>query len=108
MTEASEQEKASSKIDHWRERIEDQERSGTSVRQFCKEHELAEHCFYAWRRRLREQGLVRFALVERGSTRQEPVPDAGLELLLTTGERLRIGTGVDATTLRTVLEALRA
>src|SRR5947209_3437437 len=98
MTEAIVQEKASSKIDQWRERIAAQEHSGMSVRQFCKEHELAEHCFYAWRKRLREQGLVRFALVERGSARQEPVPDAGLELLLTTGERLHIGAGVDAMT----------
>jgi len=34
--------------------------------------------------------------------------DGGLELVLVTGERLRIGAGVDGTTLRTVLVALRA
>jgi hypothetical protein len=31
-----------------------------------------------------------------------------MELVLTTGERLRISAGVDAATLRQVLEALRA
>jgi hypothetical protein len=31
-----------------------------------------------------------------------------LELVLATGERLRIGAGVDAATLRTVVEVLRA
>jgi hypothetical protein len=31
-----------------------------------------------------------------------------LELVLVTGERLRIGSGVDARTLQQVLEALRA
>jgi hypothetical protein len=31
-----------------------------------------------------------------------------LELILATGERLRIGVGVDGATLRTVLDALRA
>ena len=54
------------------------------------------------------QQPVRFALVERGATRQEPAAEAALELVLATGERLRIGAGVDAATLRTVLEALRA
>jgi hypothetical protein len=34
--------------------------------------------------------------------------ETGLELVLATGERLRIATGVDATTLRIVLDALRA
>ncbi len=51
-------------------------------------------------------GRCRFALVERSARRQctaEPV----LELVLATGERLRIGTGVDTATLRIVLDALR-
>jgi hypothetical protein len=36
---------------------------------------------------------------------QEPATEAALELVLATGERLRIGAGVDAATLRTVLES---
>ena len=78
-----------------------------SVKQFCKEQGLTECCFYAWRKRLREKGPVRFALVERSARRQERTAEAALELVLATGERLRIGAGVDATTLRTVVEALR-
>jgi hypothetical protein len=50
---------------------------------------------------------VRFALVER-ATLQEFGNEVPLELVLTTGERLRIGAGVDGVILRTVLEALRA
>jgi hypothetical protein len=46
-------------------------------------------------------------LVDRGATRQEPATEAALELVMATGERLRIGAGVDAATLRTVLEILR-
>jgi hypothetical protein len=107
MAESIVEERAVSKTDQWRERIAEQERCGLSVRQFCKEQGIREHCFYGWRKRLREQGLVRFALVERGPARLEREAEAGLELVLTTGERLRIGAGVDATALRTVLEALR-
>jgi hypothetical protein len=78
-----------------------------SVKQFCKEQGLTECSFYAWRKRLQEIGPVRFALVERSSRRREPTAEAVLELMLATGERLRIGPGVDITTLRTVLDALR-
>ncbi len=80
-----------------------------SVKKFCEEQGIAEHQFYDWRKRLlsRKQP-VRFALVERGATPSAPAAQAELELVLATGERLRLGTGVDATTLRTVMEALRA
>ena len=78
-----------------------------SVKQFCKEQGLTEYSFYAWRKRLQEGGPVRFALVERSARRQERVAEAALELVLATGERLRIGTGADTATLRTVLDVLR-
>lgn len=97
---------AASARDQWRERIAEQSRSGLSIKQFCKDRGVAEHCFYAWRKRLRETEPVRFALVDR--TRAPHAQECNLELLLVTGERLRIGSGVDAATLRTVLEALRA
>lgn len=99
---------ASPKADEWAERIAAQQRSGTSVKQFCKEQGLTEYSFYAWRKRLHEAGRVRFALVERGARLQERTVEASLELVLANGERLRIGPGVDVTTLRTVLDALRA
>ena len=95
------------KADEWAERIATQQRSGMSVKQFCQERGLTECCFYAWRKRLQEKGPVRFALVERSARRQERTTEAALELVLATGERLRIGTGVDTTTLRAVLDVLR-
>src|SRR5689334_12439046 len=98
---------ANPKADEWAERIAAQRRSGMSVKQFCKEQGLTEYSFYAWRKRLQEKGPVRFALVERRARRQEHTAEAVLELVLATGERLRIGPGVDITTLRTVLDVLR-
>jgi hypothetical protein len=78
------------------------------VKQFCKDRGLTECSFYAWRKRLRETEPVRFALVERGAARPDPATEACLELVLASGERLRIGCGIDGATLRTVLDALRA
>jgi hypothetical protein len=99
---------ANPKADEWAERIAAQQRSGMSVKQFCKERGLTEYSFYAWRKRLDEKGPVRFALVERSARRQERTVEAALELVLATGERLRIGNGVDTATLRAVLDVLRA
>jgi hypothetical protein len=97
----------SPKVDEWAERIAAQQRSGISVKQFCKERGLTEYSFYAWRKRLQESGPVRFALVEKSARRQERTAEPILELVLATGERLRIGSGVDTATLRTVLDVLR-
>jgi len=107
MTETIPEQAARTKADQWRERIAKQERTGVSVKQFCKQQGLTEYSFYAWRKRLRRQVPVRFALVERGML-PGPSTETSLELVLTSGERLRIAAGVDAATLRTVLEALRA
>src|SRR2546425_8031325 len=93
---------ATPKADEWAERIAGQQRSGISVKQFCKQQGLTEYSFYAWRKRLQKKEAVRFALVDRGAARQEPAAETALELVLATGERLRIGAGVDAATLRTV------
>jgi hypothetical protein len=53
---------------------------------------------------------VRFALVDRTTAHQELSAKAALELelVLASGERLRIGAGVDAAVLRMVLNVLRA
>jgi hypothetical protein len=107
MAEAILKEKSRTKAEEWRERIADQERSSLSVKEFCKERGLAECSFYSWRKRLRDTEPVRFALVERAPQR-EPVTGVHLELVLASGERLHISSGVDGATLRTVLEALRA
>ena len=109
MTDATVDQRTASRSDQWRERIAEQERSGASVKQFCKERELTECSFYAWRKRLRQrQEPVRFALVERrAGSRQEDSSQGSLELVMPKGARLRISPGVDSTTLRTVLEALR-
>jgi hypothetical protein len=103
-----EQRPVNPKADQWAERIAAQQRAGISVKQFCKEQGLTEYCFYAWRKRLQQSGPVRFALVDRSPRRQERSSEAVLELVLASGERLRISAGVDVATLRAVLDVLRA
>jgi len=67
-------------------------------------HRVSEHSFYQRRKRLAEQLPVKFALVETNGS--EPAA-AGVEVILTTGERLRIAPGADAATVRLALAVLR-
>jgi transposase-like protein len=93
------------KREYWSKLIAEQEASGQKVRPFCRERSIGEHSFYQWRKRLSENPAVRFALLEpRRASAETP---AALELVLSRGERLRIGAGVDAATLRLVLDAVR-
>ena len=100
------------KAQFWQRAIREAARSGLSTREFCRQRKLHESRFYWWQRRLAARpapqgkkqagGPASFALVsqEAGSA------DAGIELVLAGGRRLRIAKGVDEATLRSVLAAL--
>ena len=89
----------------WAELIRQQGQSGLSVAAFCRNHDLVEQSFYNWRKKLGSTVPVRFALVEAAAP-DTSVP-APIELILASGDRVRIGAGTDTATLRAVLGALR-
>lgn len=95
----------------WRKAVHDAARSGLSIREFCRQRKLHESQFYWWQRNLaakpaprtkQPDGAASFALVSG----EAGAPDAGIELVLGGGHRLRIARGVDEATLRSVLAAL--
>jgi len=89
----------------WQELIQQQERSKLSVSAFCRQHGFSDQSFYNWRKRLAVDQPVRFALVEANPSGADRF--APLELILASGDRVRIAPGTDAATLRAVLDALR-
>jgi transposase-like protein len=89
------------KRENWSKLIAEQEASGQTIREFCKERGIGDQCFYYWRKRVRKSESVQFALLKTVASAPP------LELILASGEQLRIGNGVDAATLRLVLEAVR-
>ena len=99
---------AESGAKYWRKVIAEQKASGQKALPFCRERGIGEYSFYKWRKRLRQSEAVRFALVETAPTGIGGRDSVALELVLPGGERLRIGSGVDAATLGVVLEALRS
>jgi hypothetical protein len=104
----------------WQKVIGEAARSGVSIREFCRSRKLKESQFYWWQRVLKQRreertrhqkcknkgrgrdGQVSFALVSEDGSAME----AGIELVLGHGLRVRISKGVDAETLRTVLSAV--
>ena len=90
---------------YWSRLIAEQEASGQKARPFCRERGIGEYAFYHWRKRLSEDQAVRFAVLETKAP--NAATPAAPKLVLSSGERLRIGPGVDAATLRLVLDAVR-
>jgi len=101
--------------EYWRRIVEEARRSGQGIRAFCRERHVKEHLFYHWRGVLaREEcgggksvGEPHFLLVspQTGALAES---DRMLELFIERGWRLRIPSGADEFTLRTVLAALAA
>jgi transposase-like protein len=89
----------------WADLVRQHEQSGAAVKIFCRDHGVSEPSFYSWRKRLGATEPVRFALVDAGNS--ENYGSAPFELILRSGDRLRIGAGVDAATLRAVIGVLR-
>ena len=100
---------------YWQRTIREAARSGMSIREFCRQRRLKERQLYWWQHKLkvghqtlsiRGPGVngeaASFTLVSN-----EPEgSDAGIELVLGDGRRLRIRRGVDEETLRAVLAAV--
>jgi hypothetical protein len=97
--------KTQARLDLWRQLVAKQQESGMSVRIFCEQHWTSEYSFFDWRKRLREQLPMKFALIE--TSQSAPAAVAVVEVILTSGERLRIVPGIEAATLRLVLSLLR-
>src|SRR5450432_2499358 len=89
----------------WTELIGQQQQSGLSVSVFCRDRGFSDQAFYYWRKRLSGREPVRFALVAASAAvTTDPAP---IELLLASGDRLRIAPGTDALTVRTIVSVLR-
>lgn len=96
----------------WQMAVDTWQASGLSVRQFCKQEGLSEPTFYKWRNEL----LNNVAMHSKNNTNQSSpfievsVPDNSpvtLELILVSGNTLRIGPSSDCKTLTRVISVLQ-
>ena len=100
---------------YWQRMVREATRSKLSIREFCRRNRLKESQYYWWQHKLNgnrhskgfqksgnKSNSASFALVSNDPEAME----AGIELILRDGRRLRIRRGVDEQTLRSVLAAV--
>jgi transposase len=91
----------------WRRWLRAWQRSGLSVSAFCRQQGLALGRFYAWRRIVaRRDGQATTLVPVQVLTEPGATAASALEVILTSGRRLRVPCGFDAATLRQVLAVL--
>jgi transposase len=102
----------------WLELVRRWQRSQLSVRTFCARHGLQEASFYAWRRLLRQRGLITEAspparkspsaptLFVPVTLAAEPAPSTPIDLVLGDGRLLRVRPGFDADLLLKLVRLL--
>lgn len=103
----------------WRELLDRQAASGTSIRAFCLSAGFSQPPFYAWRKRLRDQGASGARPVAKPRRRVKVADDdrafiplmlghssSALEVIHPCGYRVRILDAVNADALRKVFEVL--
>lgn len=104
----------------WRKVVAAQGRSGRNVREYCREHSLAETAFWFWKRELArrdaEEQVGREDQRKRGRPPRQPAfvpvsltsakPVAPVEVMLTGGVSVRVAAGCEEATLRMVLDVL--
>jgi transposase len=88
----------------WRQRLERWQRSGLSARAFCARERLRESAFYFWRRTLRDRDAHASPAFVPVTLTAAPAPP--VEVVLAGGQVLRVPTGFDPATLRSLLAAL--
>lgn len=94
----------------WRRVLRERTVSGQSVAEFCGERHISVHQFYWWQRELRGRDVSAPARESKEDHGFIPVrvscASAAIEIVHPSGCLIRVAAGVDAKSLRCVLDAL--
>ncbi len=112
---SNEQKSDTDQLQFWQMVIETWQSSGLSVRQFCAKEGLTEASFYFWRKKFagdnkdaNNQSQIKSSQSEFIEVAIPQNNSAAIELVLTSGNTLKIPAGVDSGTLSMVLSVIRA
>jgi hypothetical protein len=95
--------------------VRQQRAGGMTVRDYCALHQLAESSFHFWRREIaardsehqqRDEAKAEAAFVPVTLVESSSDADAGIEIELRTGQRLRVRRGCDRQLLSEVVAVL--
>ena len=92
----------------WQMVLETFKSSGLSVRKFCKQEGMSGPAFYFWRKKLTETNEPKAAnppaFIKISMPKDNPAP---LELVLSSGNTLRVNFCTDSKTLSNIISILR-
>src|SRR6266567_8104732 len=94
----------------WRGLVAEQSQSGRSVAAFCRERGLRNSQFFAWKKRLRNDGAAQFVEVRaaEGPMRSSAARNRAIEVRLAGERSLVVEPGFDASHLRALLLVLES
>jgi hypothetical protein len=105
----------SAREQHWRGIFSDWKASGLSISAFCRNRDVAEASFYYWRRELGARGrrvgqdaAAPMSVTEPAFVPVRVVAAEPIEVVVRSGQVLRVGTAFDPAHLRAVVAALEA
>ena len=93
----------------WRKTLSDFQASGLSIRGFCRAHGLHESAFYFWRcelARRNRQPARRVVIAKPSFVPVHVVASMPLEVVLRSGQVVRVAAGFEASHLQAVVNAL--
>lgn len=93
----------------WRQALADFRASGLSIRDFCRGRGLHESAFYFWRRELTQRDRrqpSRAASTQLAFVPVRVIASVPLEVVLRSGQVVRVGPGFEAAHLQAVVAAL--
>ena len=93
---------------NWRGRVAAWERSGESVRGYCRAREVSEAAFHFWKRELKRRDAGAATNAERSAFAEVRLPsfavhEALIEIAVVGSRRIRVHPGFDEETLARVL-----
>jgi transposase-like protein len=99
---------------HWLDLVQRWQRSKLTVREFCERNQLSEASFYAWRRVLRERGLIQDPPTESATSSTpafvklmvDKASTGAIDVVLRNRRLLRVRPGFDADMLLELVRLL--
>jgi len=105
-------EESKRKRDYWNHHIERWQESGLSQSDYCREHDLKDHQFVYWKKRIiqREETAVKFVSLDSNLfTTKQSMQGTGcpLRVFVSNGLKIEVNAGFDPNLLKQLIIALR-
>ena len=103
-------EESKRKRNYWQHHIDGWQESGLSQSEYCRQHELKDHLFFYWKRRIvKPNATTKFVSLNLGSVPEtaSSKPRCPLRLVISNGFKIEVDAGFNPQLLRQLIVSLR-